>query len=290
MCWCLHARELVRVGPEITASTPRLFELLTNNDTCNASIENVDFSHTDADYESCFAGSCEMQSVSWLNSATVHFEFSSNISLTNCTIQHTGGHGLWFGAGVRNAQFVHGRVRDVGAGAVRIGEPRALPAHPDPALRVARNVRVSDSVLHDGGNIYRAGTGVLLQVAEGVTIEHNEISMFRYTGVSIGWTWQYGPTNDGNNTVSYCNISMIGMGELSDLGCIYHLGQDHGTTIHANLCSNVSSYDGGAMGIYLDQASRFVSVTDNLVHDVKCAGFLQNFGLNCTITNNVFSL
>ena len=43
------------------------------------------------------------------------------------------------------------------------------------------------------------------------------------------------------------------------------------------------------MGMYLDQASRFVSVTDNIVQDVKCAGFLQNFGLNCTITNNVLA-
>ena len=38
---------------------------------------------------------------------------------------------------------------------------------------------------------------------------------------------------------------------------------------------------------YLDQASQFVTVTDNVAYDVKCAGFLQNFGLNCTITNNV---
>ena len=46
-------------------------------------------------------------------------------------------------------------------------------------------------------------------------------------------------------------------------------------------CSNVSSFDYGAMGYYLDQASQFVTVTDNVAHDIKCAGFLQNFGLNC---------
>jgi hypothetical protein len=67
------------------------------------------------------------------------------------------------------------------------------------------------------------------------------------------------------------------------------LAQDRGTTIHGNLCSNVSSFDYGAMGYYLDQASQFVTVTDNVAHDIKCAGFLQNFGLNCTISNNVFA-
>ena len=44
------------------------------------------------------------------------------------------------------------------------------------------------------------------------------------------------------------NISTIGMGETSDLGCVYHLGMDIGTTIHGNVCSNVSSFDYGAMG------------------------------------------
>ena len=38
------------------------------------------------------------------------------------------------------------------------------------------------------------------------------------------------------------------MGETSDLGCVYHLGMDIGTSIHGNVCSNVSSFDYGAMG------------------------------------------
>ena len=98
---------------------------------------------------------------------------------------------------------------------------------------------------------------------------------------------RYGPTSDGTNTISHNNISTIGMGDLSDLGCVYHLGRDQGTTIHGNLCANVSSYDYGAMGYYLDQASRFVMVSDNVAHDIKCAGFMQNFGVNCTFSNNV---
>ena len=72
-------------------------------------------------------------------------------------------------------------------------------------------------------------------------------------------------------------------------GSVYHLGQDRGTTIHGNVCYNVSSFDYGGLGYYLDQASQFVTVTDNIAYDVKCAGFLQNFGLNCTISNNVLA-
>ena len=113
--------------------------------------------------------------------------------------------------------------------------------------------------------------------------------MFRQTGISAGWRWNYGPTSDANNTISFNRIHTIGMGETSDLGCVYHLGRDRGTIIKSNLCYNVSSFDYGGLGYYLDQASQFVTITDNIAYDVKCAGFLQNFGLNCTISNNVLA-
>ena len=54
------------------------------------------------------------------------------------------------------------------------------------------------------------------------SVTHNDISVFRYTGISAGWDWSYGPTADGNNEISHNNISTIGMGELSDLQVDLH--------------------------------------------------------------------
>lgn len=45
--------------------------------------------------------------------------------------------------------------------------------------------------------------------------------------------------------VSFNHISEIGLGLLSDMGCVYHLGQDFGTKISNNVCHNVSSFDYG---------------------------------------------
>jgi hypothetical protein len=37
--------------------------------------------------------------------------------------------------------------------------------------------------------VFRSGVGVLLQAATGCLVTHNSITRFRYSGVSVGWTW-----------------------------------------------------------------------------------------------------
>jgi hypothetical protein len=49
--------------------------------------------------------------------------------------------------------------------------------------------------------------------------------------------------------VSYNDISDIGLGLLSDMGCIYHLGQDFGTSISNNRCQRVESFNYGGWGL-----------------------------------------
>ena len=104
-----------------------------------------------------------------------------------------------------------------------------------------------------------------------------------------GWAWNYGRTANGNNSITNNNISTIGMGQLNDLGCIYHLGNDTGTLIARNLCSNVSSYSYGGNAYYLDAASQGLLITENIAYDVKCAGFMEDFAMLNVISNNVFS-
>jgi hypothetical protein len=283
----LEAAQFAAGELEVVAAVPAMYALVDSSNVTDVLWQNLVFEHTDAEFPNCFASTCAFQSATWLEHATVRFDFSERISMTNVTVQHTGGYGVWFGPGVYHAELLHSRVIDMGAGGVRIGEATDLENGTE--FRTARNITVADCIIHDGGNVFRAGMGVLLQAAADCTITHNEVSMFRQTGISAGWRWNYGPTSDGNNTISFNRIHTIGMGETSDLGCVYHLGRDRGTIIHNNLCYNVSSFDYGGLGYYLDQASQFVTVTNNVAYDVKCAGFLQNFGLNCTISNNVLA-
>lgn len=76
---------------------------------------------------------------------------------------------------------------------------------------------------------------------------------------------------------------------LADLACVYHLGQDNGTVITGNLCTNVSSHGYGGDAYYTDQGSQNVNISSNVAYGVKCAGFQENFGMDNAIVGNVFA-
>ena len=98
------------------------------------------------------------------------------------------------------------------------------------------------------------------------------------------------PASSGtsDSLIAYNHVHNLGQGVTSDLGCIYTLGVSPGTEIHHNLCHDVTSFDYGGWGLYLDQASSNISMHDNIVHDVKCAPFMQHWGQNNSIANNIF--
>ena len=66
--------------------------------------------------------------------------------------------------------------------------------------------------------------GVLAQQVVEASVVHNNISYFRYTGVSVGWTWGYAATSVHSNIVGWNYIHHIALDELSDLGCVAACG------------------------------------------------------------------
>jgi hypothetical protein len=155
--------------------------------------------HTDTDELPCLGTAkgnlCTGQAASHIPSAAVHFMFATNVQLTGLTVRHVGGWGVWFGAGTRDCEMSHSVISDTGAGSARVGEAgdgACVPAYAAfnqsdywcNETRIATNITVADSTLHDGGNIWPEASGVLMQVARNSTITHNEIHMHRYSGIS----------------------------------------------------------------------------------------------------------
>jgi hypothetical protein len=96
-------------------------------------------------------------------------------------------------------------------------------------------------------------------------------------------------TSDAGNLVSFNLIHDIFQGELSDGGCIYNLGRSPGTVIDNNVCHTSNAYGYGGWGLYTDEGSSNVTISNNVVFATKDASFHQHYGTDNLITNNVFA-
>lgn len=122
-----------------------------------------------------------------------------------------------------------------------------------------------------------------------MTVNNNEISYFKYTGVSVGWTWGYALTNIANNKITFNLIYKIGQNALSDMGCIYTLGKQPLSIVKQNICHDVETFYNNGWGLYTDEGSSNIELLNNIVYNTKCAGFHQHYGCDNLITNNIFA-
>ena len=153
---------------------------------------------------------------------------------------------------------------------------------------------VLDSTLSDGGWVFPSGTAVLVHDdASAVRIEHNEITNFSYTAVSLGWTWSYARRNSfaANHVVRKNRIHHLGYPrrETGDaMACVYTLGQLNGTVIDGNVCHDVRAYMSGGYGLSQDQGSSNVVFTNNVCLRMTGSPHNTHYGVNLTYRNNVF--
>jgi len=154
-----------------------------------------------------------------------------------------------------------------------------------------------DSNLINGtGAIGTAGGGFFLHGANYNTISHNLVENTAGTGISVS-NWDSSTVNVGNvityNTVQNTNTSS----SSTDSGAIYELGRsqvDTQSVISNNYISGPTTAAAGSgahiVGIYLDDYTDGVQVTNNIVHTINMHGLQIHAGSNITVSNNIFDL
>jgi hypothetical protein len=203
-----------------------------------------------------------------------------------CRVTHTGAYGMDFGRGSQDNVVDNCELTDLGAGGIKLGE---TVWRDDPAELACRNT-LSNCLVAHGGRLHAAGMGVWVGGSPYNTLAHNEICDFYQTGVSVGWSWGYGPSQAHDNTVAYNRIYEIGQGVTADMGGIYTLGLSPGTVLHHNIIHGVSCDTYGGRGIYFDEGTSDLLCEDNIVYRTDTGTFMQHYGRDNVVRNNIWAL
>lgn len=215
--------------------------------------------------------------------AALQFDGARHIAIQRCEVAHIGNYAIWFREGCMSNHVVSNHLYDLGGGGVRIGTHT-----PTAPRRLSHGNLVDNNFIHDAGHIHPGAVGICVGFAHHNTISHNEVCDLRYTGISLGWTWDIVRSGTRDNIVEQNHVHHV-MRVLEDGGGVYSLGLTPGSVIRNNHIHHVGRLeDGVGHGVYLDGGSSGVLTENNLVHDTGAGGIRVQHGTAClTVLNNI---
>ena len=214
----------------------------------------------------------------------LHAEAAKGIRLEGCAVLHTGAYGAVFTHGSDDCAAESCEFADLGAGGLRIGDG----GDDHRPIEVSQRCVVRDCIIEGGGRVDPAGVGIWVGHGAKTLISHNTIHDMYYSGISVGWNWNFNLTAYGN-TIEWNHIYDIGQRVLSDMGGIYLLGRQPGTVERFNHIHHIETSRHWGFGVYFDSGTSGVTVSNSVVHDCSDSNFFcARISATNRVENNIF--
>jgi len=219
----------------------------------------------------------------------IHVQNAEHIRFEGDVFRNLGATAVVFWSGVHDSAFIGNTFQNISASAISIGMD--LEVHPPDSSQVCRHNVIKNNLITKVGRDYHSSVGIFAGYTEGLVIENNELANMPYTGISVGWGHTLEETPLKDNLIKQNRIHNV-MSLLADGAGIYTVSRQPGTTIAENYVFDIvrSPWAGEfpISGIYLDDYSSLITLTNNLLQNVPVGIDLHRAEYN-TVINNMAS-
>lgn len=208
------------------------------------------------------------------------------------------------GLGASSIDVLGNVFTQLGGGGIVVGGVRADAHHPSNIAMTNSDVLIQGNTVERTSFTYRENAGVLSTYVDSAQILQNEVFDLPYDAIDIGFGWgvndpggsqdyvdrgyyQFNPTyttpTTFRNNIVANNLVHDTKRIFWDGGGIYTLSASPGTVIRDNYMYAL----GNSVGLYLDEGSRYMTLTNNVLRDANPWIFANTGGTRNTKDNLV---